>query len=146
MTPEQVRSLLTVNSLAVITGCDEGAPTTWGALRMADGLAVCAEPLPALSEPSEIRAWLGAGTRTWVLVDEQDVFWCMSRWWLGAGEPSPIEDVVGAVAGDDGEAMLLLMTAACALATKLYPQWSGRDWSVDVEVVVVFPLVGAAES
>lgn len=146
MTDAQVQASFTVGALAMFSGCDDADPRTWVALRLRDGLAVCAAPLPALSEPAEIREWLMACERVWLLVDEADVYWCFSRWWFGTGEAQPHDDALGEIAGEDGEALLLVMAAACALASRLFKPWVGREHVVDVDVVAVFPLRGAVES
>lgn len=138
----------TVGTLATFTGCDDDAgPTTWAAIRLKWGLAVCADTLPALSDPHEIRAWMASGPHTWVLVDSEDLSWCFAKWAFGDGEPVPCVDPTSFIAGVGGEQLLLLSTAACALAGRLYPAWAACvQMAVDVEVVAVFPVQGGMEA
>lgn len=146
MNREQALECFTVGALATFTGCDdESGPTTWAAIRMPRGLAICADTLPALCEPAEIRAWLAQQVRLWVLVDESETCWCFARWWCGHGDPEDAAPI-DVIAGQDGEATLLLAGAACVLASMLYAAWAQSvPMSVEVEVVAVFPGRGGAE-
>lgn len=147
MTPAQALECFTVGALATFTGCDdESGPTTWAAIRTDSGLAVCAETLPALSEPQAIRAWMVACPRVWVLVDAEDTGWCVAQWWYGHGDPEQPTAPIDVLCGQDGEAALLLATAACSLAAMLYPAWARyAPAAIDVEVVAVFPVRGGVE-
>lgn len=145
MIPEQVLALFTQGALATITGCDDVAgPCTWAAIRLPWGLAVCADPMPQLGdgEQAAIRAWMHGGERTWMLVDEAEASWCFARWWLQRNDPIPCQDPMDLLAGPDGESLLLLTSAACALAARIYPGWKGAvPMAVKLEVTAVFPML-----
>lgn len=144
MTAEQVQALFTQGALAAFTGCDDVAgPCTWAAIRLSDGLAVCTEPVPAQwdGEQAAIRAWMQGAERTWMLVDEAEASWCFARWAFGHGDPAPCQEPMDLLTGPDGEGLLLLTAAVCALAARLYPGWRGTvPTAVDLEVVAVFPM------
>lgn len=133
----------------------EGRAGTWAVFRLQDGLALCADPIPAdfpvavpMPDPQRDRllAWATLKERLWVLVSEGGPEWVCARWRPGAGDPIPYE-AVEALAGDHGETVLDLLGAVVQMAAQVFPAWQSYqvEAPVKVNVLPVFRHPGLAD-
>jgi hypothetical protein len=110
------------------------------ALRLADGLAVCLDPIPADADPRDQEAMLGwfvARERRWALLTEAGPEWVIATWQPGQGEPVAV-DADAMIAERDAGETLDLVAAAVTLAARLFPAWSGYEVQTAVSVEVVY--------
>jgi len=135
-----------LGEVALLTFAD-GRAGTWPVIRLQDGIALCADPLPAdfpaaVPMPLPVRerllAWATGKVRLWVMVLEAEPEWVCARWQPGAGEPEPYE-ATDALTGDHGDAVLDLVGAVVQMAAQVFPAWSQYTVTAPV-VVTVLPV------
>lgn len=114
-------------------------------MRLHDGLAVCAEPLPPeldASDPRAAEAWFCAGIRIWILVAEASPAWVFARWMPGGGrDPRPyLEEEHAALIAERGEVLLDVAEAACTAAGLVFQAWDGTvaaAWSIAIDTFTI---------
>lgn len=120
-------------------------------MRLGDGLAVCAAPMPAdLDQHDEAacEVWFTAEARLWVLATEADPCWVFARWWPGRGEPKGYdEDALPGLVVEAGEEIFGIAEAVCTVAAGVFPGWASYVPSIDpaVQVEAVWHRPGAVE-